>query len=331
MSGAHQAPQAHFTELLRLFERQRELLDDFFESMDIRQAQSMLRSMLDCKGVIFFSGVGKSGTVAQKIATTLTSVGTKALHLCPTNSLHGDMGMLGADDLVVMLSKSGESDELLRMLPFIRAKGAKVIAVVCRAKSRLAMQADEMVTLPLKSELCPFDLAPTTSAALQLIFGDILTVAMMKAKGFELDEYAQNHPAGRIGKRISLKVQDLMITGEHLPCCGPEERLLHTLHDFTAKGCGCLLVVDEAQGLLGIFTDGDLRRTLQSRGATVLNQTMSSLMTRAPRVTEEEALAWDAMQLMERDPNHPVYLLPVVNDGQLKGLIRMHDIIQAGL
>ncbi|MCB1136053.1 MAG: KpsF/GutQ family sugar-phosphate isomerase [Chlamydiia bacterium] len=317
--------------LLKLFEQQHELIDAFFEQMDIRQADAMMEAMLRCEGFIFFTGVGKSGVVAKKIATTLISVGTKALYLSPTNSLHGDLGIVAPEDIVIALSKSGESEELIRLAPHVREKGAQLIAVVSKANSRLAELAQLTVLLPLKAELCPFDLAPTTSAAIQMIFGDILTVALMQVRNFSLDDYALNHPAGRIGRRITTRVRDLMHKRTHTPICRSHQRLLEVLPDLSARGCGCMLVVDDKEKLLGIFTDGDLRRGLQTRGGAIVNEPMGNLMTTAPKHIHPDVLAWEAMKAMEEDPSRPVYVLPVVENEKVVGLLRMHDIVQSGL
>ncbi len=315
----------------KLFREQQGQLNYFFDRLNMEAVEEILQVLLSCKGVVFFSGVGKSGIIAEKIAVTMISTGTKAYYVSPTNALHGDLGIVTSSDVFVMLSKSGETEELLHLVPFIRNKGAFLIAVTSNPSCRLVKAANMSIYLPLERELCPFDLAPTTSTAVQLIFGDVLAVGLMKSKNFALSDYALNHPGGRIGRRASVQVADLML-GEHsVPLCAPTDQLVNVLVELSDKRCGCLIVVDAQQMLLGIFTDGDLRRSLQREGADVLHKPIEDLMSRAPKSIPSQARAWDALKLMEADQKHPVMILPVVDAGKVVGLIKMHDIIQAGL
>lgn len=317
--------------LKELFTKQRAYLNTFYDELSLETCEEFLEKILACNGTLFFTGVGKSGYIAQKIAATLLSTGTKASFLAPIDALHGDLGMVTQADLLIILSKSGESDELLELLPFIRNRGALLLAVTSNSHSRLAVGADYAVTLPCPSELCPFDLAPTISTEVQLLFGDALAMAVMQAKGFSLDQYAANHPGGRIGRRLSLKVHQIMLDKERTPLCSPEDRLEEVLVDFTSKRCGCLIVIDANKRLKGIFTDGDLRRALQARGDRVLQEKIGTLMTHAPKAIDSDSLAWEAMKLMESDQKHPVMVLPVVEREEVVGIIKMHDLIQAGL
>lgn len=318
--------------LKELFDSNRSYIEHFFDHVDVARAEEIFSVLRDCEGTLFFTGIGKSGLVAEKVAVTMISTGTKALYISATNALHGDLGMVSDKDVFIFFSKSGESDELVHLVPFIRNRGAKLVAIVSRPDNRLVRACPLSICLPLKKELCPFDLAPTTSTAIQMIFGDVLTVALMKQKKFSLNEYALNHPAGSIGKRISLKVSDLMIKDSFLPRCSGQNRLIEVLGELSSKGCGCLLVTDEDGVLEGIFTDGDLRRALQKHGAKVLEQPISELMTRSPRQTQKAMLAWDAMKEMERDQGKAITCLPVTDHEQrLLGLIKMHDILQSGL
>jgi arabinose-5-phosphate isomerase len=233
-------------------------------------------------------------------------------------------------DVAVLFSKSGESQELLQLAGQLRTRGVELIGAVCSTPSRLAQAVDLAVVLPLERELCPFNMVPTTSAAVQLLFGDLLTQAVMRAKQIELEAYAANHPGGQIGLRATVRVSDLMLRGGALPTTQPDATLEMALSEFSSKRCGCLLVVHEGQ-LLGIFTDGDLRRALQCHGQNLLQQRMGDLMTRCARSTEPGALAWHALQQMEADPQRPITVLPVVDQGLLVGLLKMHDILQAGI
>lgn len=310
---------------------EKEYMDHFFARLDLKKAENILQSMAACQGTVFFTGVGKSGFIARKIAATFVSIGVRAAFLSPLDALHGDLGSIGSADLAILLSKSGETDELVQLLPYLRAKGAGRIAWVCKAESRLSKGCDLTIELPLKRELCPHDLAPTTSTVVQLIFGNVLAVGYMRMKGVSIEEFALNHPAGRIGRRIALKVRDVMVCGQALPVCRPNDLLADVLVELSNKRCGCLLVQDASGRLQGIFTDGDLRRALQSKKTGVLSEPVSALMTRTPKTCGGEMLAWQALQIMEEDARHPITVLPVAEEGRLVGLIRMHDILQSGL
>ncbi|MBF5059820.1 KpsF/GutQ family sugar-phosphate isomerase [Candidatus Neptunochlamydia vexilliferae] len=314
-----------------LFEEYQKNLNYFFDHVDPEKAEENFNLFLGCEGMVIFTGVGKSGIIAEKLAMTMISTGTKALYLPPMNALHGDIGIVTEKDLLVCISKSGESEELLSLVPFARKKGAKTVAWVSNPQSKLLTACDLGICLPLSKELCPFDLAPTTSTSIQLIFGDVLSVALMKAKNFSLDEYALNHPAGAIGKKITLKVEDLMLKGERLPLCPPNVRLRDALVILTDKKCGCLLITDEAGKLQGIFTDGDLRRAFQSDPAKMLEKKMEELMTPSCLFTEKNQRAFDALRFMQGDEKKWVNVMPVVESGTLIGLIRMHDLVQAGI
>jgi arabinose-5-phosphate isomerase len=315
-----------------IFEEQRQYITHYFDAIDSAKAEEVFEACLNCKGLILFTGVGKSGIIAEKIAMTFVSTGTKALYLPPTNFLHGDIGILTSQDLLVMLSKSGETEELLNLLPFARRRGATLISLVSNDQSRLARECHLSVTLPVEKELCPFDLAPTTSAEVQLLFGDLLAVALMRAKNFSLSDYALNHPAGSIGKKMILTVEDLMFKDEDVPCCSTEARVIEVLVELSNKKCGCLLVTDPEKRLLGIFTDGDLRRALQTHGQSVLELKIEQLMTRSPSWVNKDLLAYDAIKLMQKDPRRWVTVLPVIEpDKKVVGIIRMHDIINAGI
>lgn len=318
--------------LKELFERKQHYLNHFFSSIDLAAAEKFLQLLQDCQGIKVFTGVGKSGLVAKKIAVTMTSTGSRALYLSPTNALHGDIGILTKNDLFVLLSKSGESEELLNLVPSLKNKGVQILSVVNNAQSRLAKASDFSMTLPLLRELCPYNMAPTTSTASQMIFGDVMAIALMQRQNFSLDQYAMNHPAGTIGKRITMKVQDLMLTGTQIPLCLPQDKLVSTLVELSNKRCGCILIVDAQRELQGIFTDGDLRRALLDHGPSVLESTMEQLMNSSPRHTSPKVLAWEAMQLMEKDQQNAITVLPVLDENRkVLGIIKLHDIIHAGL
>jgi len=317
--------------LKELFEEYQLNLNHFFDQIDCEKAEQIFHLFLNCKGKLIFTGVGKSGIIAEKLSTTMISTGTTSLYLPPMNALHGDIGIVDEKDLLICISKSGESDELLNLIPFVKKRGAKAIAWVSNPECRLIKSCDVGINLPFIKELCPFDLAPTTSTAVQLIFGDVLTMALMKAKRFSIDEYALNHPAGNIGKKITVRVHDLMLKDRFLPLCRPDQPLREAIIELTNKRCGCLLITDDQNHLKGIFTDGDLRRSIQKDPARVLEKPMRELMTPNFFSINQNLLAWEALSLMQQSPGKRVMMLPVLEKERLIGLLHMHDIIQAGI
>ena len=312
-----------------MFEAFRNRLNQFFDAIDSQEAIKVFDALLSCRGMVILSGVGKIGLIAQKIAATLGSTGTRAVFLDPTAAVHGGIGIVSKDDVFLAFSKSGESEELLELIPSMRKKGALIISAVSERLSRLAKASDLYVYLPVEKELCPFDLVPTISTTVQLIFGDALAIALMQAKQFAPSDFALNHPAGFLGRKSSLKVSDLMIKNQEIPLCYGKDRLIDILHELTGKRSGCILIVDEKASLQGIFTDGDLRRAIQSKQEGALQMSMGSLMTEAPRTTDPEQFAIAALRKMEED--RPITVLPVLENGKVTGLLRMHDILQSGL
>eukprot|EP00249_Psilotum_nudum_P028906 c38901_g1_i1 orf=238-1263(+) len=318
-------------QLKRLFSDQRKYLGFFFDHLDYTQVQAFTQLLLDAKGVVFFSGMGKSGFIAQKISQTLVSTGTKAAFLSPTNALHGDIGILGSGDVVVLFSKSGATEELLRLIPCVKAKGAYLVGISSLKNSKLSKMCDMHVHLPLERELCPFDLAPVTSTAIQMLFGDTVAIALMQAKNLTREEYALNHPAGRIGKHLIFRVQDIMKKEDAVPFCKENDLIMDQLVELTSKGCGCLIVIDDECHLLGTFTDGDLRRTLKSYGGRVFQLTVGQMCNRSPRSIGVNVMAVNAMQKMEAPPS-PVTFLPVVDHANVViGIVTLHDLVSAGL
>lgn len=318
--------------LKELFEKERKTLNHFFDNLDITTTDELFEILKGCKGMVILTGVGKSGLVAEKIALTLTSTGSRAYYLSPANALHGDIGIVNKEDVFIMISKSGESEELLQLVPFLRNKGVKPIAVVNNANSRLAKACELSVILPMEKELCPYDLVPTTSSISQMILGDVLAIGLMKHKNFSLLEYAMNHPAGKIGRQLTLRVKDLMLRGKDVPLISPETKLVDSLVELSNKRCGCVLIVDHTNALMGIFTDGDLRRALQKHGPKALEMTMHEIMTKTPRSIGMDDMASQALKLMEADQKHPITVLAVLDENKkVVGLIKMHDIVQSGL
>ncbi|KAK9993425.1 hypothetical protein SO802_023128 [Lithocarpus litseifolius] len=319
------------TTLLDLFKSQQSHLNFFFQNLSLPQTLAFTRTLLSSSGTIFFSGVGKSGFVANKISQTLVSLSIRSAFLSPVDALHGDIGILSSSDVVVLFSKSGNTDELLRLVPCVRAKGAYLISLTSIQGNALAAACDMNVHLPLERELCPFDLAPVTSTAIQMVFGDTIAIALMAARNLTREEYAANHPAGRIGKSLIFKVKDVMKKQEELPVCREGDLIMDQLVELTSKGCGCLLVIDEEYHLIGTFTDGDLRRTLKASGEGIFKLTVGEMCNRKPRTISPDAMAVDAMKKMEAPPS-PVQFLPVIdNQNIVIGIVTLHGLVSAGL
>ncbi|KAF9686835.1 hypothetical protein SADUNF_Sadunf02G0031000 [Salix dunnii] len=319
------------TTLLNLFKSQQNHLNHFFQNLDLSQTLSFTQTLLRCNGAIFFSGVGKSGFVANKISQTLISLGIRAGFLSPVDALHGDIGALSASDILVLFSKSGNTEELLRLVPCAKAKGAYLVSVTSVEGNALTAVCDMNVHLPLERELCPFDLAPVTSTAIQMVFGDTVAIALMGARNLSKEEYAANHPAGRIGKSLIFKVKDVMKKQNELPICKEGDLIMDQLVELTSKGCGCLLVIDEEHHLIGTFTDGDLRRTLKASGEAIFKLTVGEMCNRNPRTIGPDSMAVEAMKKMESPPS-PVQFLPVIKDDNiLIGIITLHGLVSAGL
>ncbi len=287
-----------------------------------------------CQGKIVLLGVGKSGIIAQKIAATMTSAGTAAIYLHPSDALHGGLGILSADDVVLMLSNSGETDELRQLVPFAKRRGVPIVAIVGNVKATLALSADAVLDASVDEEACPLNLAPTTSTTVALAIGDALAMTLMRAKGLTEDEFASNHPAGQLGKRLTLRVADLMHSGSRNPTIPTDSSWIDIVSAITHFGLGAVNVIDNEGRLAGIITDGDLRRSMQRISTAELafaNITCDELMTPNPVVTNPDMLAFDALHLMEDRPSQ-INVLPVVDDARLcVGLIRLHDIVRSGL
>ncbi|KAK1391934.1 putative arabinose 5-phosphate isomerase [Heracleum sosnowskyi] len=317
--------------LLTLFKSQQNHLNYFFKNLDLSQTLIFTQTLLNSNGIIYFTGIGKSGFVAQKISQTLVSLGIRAGFLSPVDALHGDIGILCDNDILVMFSKSGNTEELLKLVPCVKAKGVYLISVTSLQGNSLMGVCDFNVFLPLERELCPFDLAPVTSTAIQMVFGDTVAIAMMGARNLSRDQYAANHPAGRIGKSLIFKVKDVMKKQDELPICKEGDLIMDQLVELTSKGCGCLLVITNEYNLIGTFTDGDLRRTLKASKEAIFKMTVGEMCNRNPRTIGPDFMAIEAMQKMESPPS-PVQFLPVINQQNiLIGIITLHGLVSAGL
>jgi len=285
------------------------------------------RLIMACAGRVVVTGMGKSGHVARKIAATLASTGTPAFFVHPGEASHGDLGMILPQDVVLALSNSGETDEVLFILPVIKRQGIPLIAITGNANSSLADQADVHLDASIAAEACPLGLAPTASTTAALVMGDALAIALLEARGFTSEDFARSHPAGSLGRRLLLHISDIMHTGEGIPTVPPNASLTQALMEMTRKHLGMTAVIDSNRHLLGVFTDGDLRRALDDDGVDLRGATVAELMTRGPKTIGTDKLAIEAAQLMEK---HQIHALLVVNDDQqVVGALNIHDLLRA--
>lgn len=289
-----------------------------------------VETLARCKGKVIVTGVGKSGLIAQKIAATMTSTGTPAIHLDPTEGLHGGLGVVGKNDVVLAVGKSGESDELNALLPRLRAAGVQVIAITANPRSTLGRAATLTLLTPVEAEACPHNLAPTCSTTAALAVGDALAVALMKLRGFSRERFAEFHPGGRIGRRLTLKVADIMRSGEENPVVPVTASVPRMLEVLTKKRAGAVNVVDGSGRLVGLIVDYDIRRCLE-KGLDPRKLTVRRIMNPKPTTVRPEALAARAVELMENRPN-PFNVLPVVDARRRPvGVVQIHDLRARGL
>ena len=304
-------------------------------SQQVEGALDLLEHCADLKAKLVITGVGKSGIVARKIAATFSSIGLMALYLNPLDALHGDLGVVAPDDVCLLLSNSGETTELLEVLPHLKRRGTARIALVGRADSSLAHASDVVLEASVDREVCPLNLAPTASTAVAMAIGDALAAVWMERRGISPAEFAINHPAGSLGKQLTMTVADLMVPTRQLPALRPETPLPEVISQLTqgAVGSGWVEDPDHAGRLIGLITDGDLRRALRDHnpeGWALLQA--QHLMTADPITVTAKLMAVDAIQRMEHNRRKPISVLPVVNAaGELDGLLRLHDLVQAGL
>jgi arabinose-5-phosphate isomerase len=281
--------------------------------------------LLNCKGRVVVSGIGKSGHIARKIASTMSSTGTPAYFVHPAEASHGDIGMITRDDVLIALSNSGESEELLTIVPLLKRQGARLIAITGNANSSLAREADVHLDASVEKEACPLNLAPTASTTAALALGDALAVALLDAKGFGADDFARSHPGGALGRRLLTRVRDVMRVGDDVPSVPVSAGFSEAMLEMSQKRMGMTAILDAAGRVSGIFTDGDLRRTL-ARADDIKAARIADIMTRDPRTIGPDKLAAEAVQIMEeRKVNQ---LLVVSGDGTLIGALNMHDLFR---
>ena len=310
----------------RVFDVEREALAAVAARID-GDFSAACRLILDCEGRVVCMGMGKSGHVARKIAATLASTGTPAFYVHPGEAGHGDLGMITDRDVVLALSYSGESDEILMVLPVLKRQGNRLIAMTGRPQSTLAREADLHLDVSVPAEACPLALAPTSSTTASLAMGDALAVALLEARGFTSEDFARSHPAGALGRRLLLHIADVMHTGDDIPRVGPDATLGDALLEMSRKRLGMTAVVDDDGRLLGLYTDGDLRRSLADPTNDVRGTRIDRVMTRSPVTIDADALAVEAAQRMEA---HKINALLVIDgDRRVVGALNIHDLLRA--
>lgn len=324
--------KTHLSEVQNLLRIESDAIAQTATRLDPSAVERVVDLLASCQGKVVILGVGKSGIIGQKIAATMTSAGTAALYLHPSDALHGGLGIVQPNDVVIVLSNSGETDEIVAMLPYLKKRQVAIVAIVGNLNSTLARRVDVVLDASVDKEACPLNLAPTTSTTVALAIGDALAMTVMKVKGLTSDDFAVNHPAGRLGKRLTLRVGDLMHRDGENPTIAVGSSWVEVVRAISKGGLGAVCVVDEAGRLAGIITDGDLRRAIeQTSHETLAKLTCDEFMTRKPTVATAELLAYDALQLMEDRPSQ-ISVLPVVDqDQRCVGLIRVHDIVRSGL
>ena len=286
---------------------------------------------LICKSnKVIVSGVGKSGIIGKKISATFSSIGISSVFLHPVEALHGDIGLVQDDDVVILLSKSGTTDEIIRFLPYIKMRSAKIISILGNTKSFIARHSDIVLDGSVEKEACPFNLAPTTSSTVALAIGDSLAIASMKYKNVTLEDFSRLHPLGQIGRNITVKVKDIMHTNENLPLIFADAPFKNAIIEITNKDLGCVCVVDKDNYLIGLITDGDVRRVLQNSD-DLRELKVLTVMTKNPITIKPESFLGEALKVMENRTSE-INVLPVIDENKkLVGLIRLHDIIRTGV
>ena len=293
--------------------------DEFVKAVDL---------LFETKGRIIITGIGKSGIVGKKIVATLSSTGTPAFFLHPAEGLHGDIGVVTPEDLVWAISYSGESDEILKLFPYFRWVGVKIIGMTGAPSSRLGKESDIVLDISVKREACPWDIVPTSSTTAALALGDALAVVLLKKRGFDLSDFAKRHPGGTIGRQIFLKVSDIMYKGDECPTVDENISLKDAIYEMTSKGLGMTTIIGSDGKLVGIVTDGDLRRIFQ-KVKNPLDTPVSELMSKNPKNIGKNKLASEALRMME--DSSITSLVVMDDDGRPLGVIHIHDILKVGI
>jgi arabinose-5-phosphate isomerase len=320
---------AHFPKVLELLRLEASAIERAAGRLDEASVERAIELISQCGGKIVVTGVGKSGVIAQKIAQTLTSTGTVSIFVHPSDAMHGSLGVIAPHDLVIALSNSGETDEIVTLLPALTQRGVALISIVGSTNSTLARKSDVVLDASVDKEACPLNLAPTTSTTVALAIGDAIAMTLMEARGLTPEDFAANHPAGRLGKRLTMKVRDLM---HDSPAISSDASWIEVVKSISRFSLGAVNVTGTDGKLVGIITDGDLRRTIERTEPDQLaSLTAEQMMTRDPITASPQTLAFDALRLMENRPSQ-ISVLPVIDEaGNGVGLLRIHDVVRSGL
>jgi arabinose-5-phosphate isomerase len=314
-------------EVKKALEIEREALEYISQKVD-HQVVKAVELMFACKGRIVVTGMGKTGLVGRKIAATLASTGTPSLFLHPAEAIHGDLGLVTRGDVVIAVSNSGETDELVRILPHLKRFQVKIISLTGNKKSTLAEHSDVVIDVSVEREADPLGIAPTASTTATMAMGDALAAALLKKRDFDKEQFAIFHPGGSLGKKLLWTVKDLMHTGNKIPIVKTDATVRQAICEISEKKLGATFILDEDQHLLGVFTDGDIRRLLE-KNDNPLSRSIAEVMTHAPKTVKSDALAAEAVRLMEEDA---ITILPVIDeDERIVGVIHLHDLVKAGL
>ncbi|WP_299490130.1 KpsF/GutQ family sugar-phosphate isomerase [uncultured Shewanella sp.] len=307
---------------------EQQALENLYQYVDSIEFAQACQLMFDCKGKIIVMGMGKSGHIGNKISATLASTGTPAFFVHPGEASHGDLGVLGQNDVILAISNSGESDEILTLLPVIKRLGLPLIAVTGNPTSNMAKLSQLHLCIQVPEEACPLGLAPTSSTTATLVMGDALAVALLQARGFTQDDFALSHPGGSLGRKLLLKVKDVMHQGEHLPSVSHHICISEALYEISKKGLGMTAIVDDNHNLVGIFTDGDLRRVIDAE-VNLHTTPINNVMTKGCVTVDEDMLAAQALKLMDEEN---INGLIVINaQQQVIGALNMLDMVKAGV
>ena len=318
------------TDAQKVLKMEAEAILDLIPRID-EHFDAAVEMILACQGRVVMTGMGKSGIIAHKISATLASTGTPSFYLHPAEGIHGDLGMVTADDVVIAMSNSGETGEVLNILPSLRRIGAKLIAMVGNAESTLAKNSDVVLDVGVKKEACPLGLAPTSSTTAALAFGDALAMALMGKHHFTSKQFAVFHPGGSLGRKLLLTVGDIMHSGSENPVVKGTATVTEALFIITDKGLGAVSVVDDNNIMIGLLTDGDIRRGL-SKGVDFLKRPVTELMTKSPKFITKEKLAAQALHIMESHTPKPITVLPVLDEERhVIGLLHMTDLVRQGV
>ena len=302
-------------------------ISDLTNSIDDEFVKA-LQILYECKGRVVLTGMGKSGLIARKIVATLNSTGTASIYLHPTDALHGDLGMVRKEDVVIMVSKSGATEELANLIPMLKRLNVKLIAMAGNKDSRLRAECDVLLNISVKEEACPFDLAPTSSSTAALVMGDALAVVLLQMREFTEEDFAVLHPGGSLGKRLSLSIKEIMHKGDSIPVVNEDASIKDVIFEISSKRLGTTTVVDKNGCLAGVVTDGDLRRLLD-KTMDIKSLKAKDIMTRNPKVMKDHYLASFALQTME---NFKITTLIIIDDLSIPaGIIHLHDLVNLGL